>query len=248
MLARTYCACTACAVSLALTARAMYLFCPRAYYTSVLSCFHVRTVLVPLAQCGIDSTGNAPILPACVFYMSACTCTYVLCLYRLYSVLTWTARTMYLSFLCLCLHVRTVLVLLHSVYCASTPCTVFWHGQRGQCTYFARACTCTYVLVLCLKPLHSVYCACTPCTVFWRGQRGRCTYLARACACTYVPCLYPCTVFWYGQPGQCTYIARLRELLDRAMIIVFGLARCTCSATRTVFDMDSLNIWHKQPW
>ena len=63
--------------------------------------------------------------------------------------------------------------------------------------------------------------------------------LARTCcACT------SCTVFWHGQPGQCTYLARVRDLLDRAMILVFGLARCTCRATHTVFDMDSLSIWH----
>ena len=34
------------------------------------------------------------------------------------------------------------------------------------------------------------------------------------CVCT------PCAVFWYGQPGRCTYP-------------VFGLVRCTCSATYT---------------
>ena len=174
--------------------------------TYILCLYHcaVCTVLVPLVQCfGMANTGNVPILPVIVLARTLCDCTiaqFLLCLYPVYSVLARAARAMYLYFPCLCLYVRTVLV-----------------------------------------PLHSVYRACTPCTVFWHGQHGQCTYLARACACTYVLCLYHCTVFWYGPPGQCTYLARLRELL-RAMILVFGLARCTCSATHTVFDMDSLSL------
>ena len=74
---------------------------------------------------------------------------------------------MYLSCPCLCLHVRTVLVPLHNVYRACTPCTVFWHGQHGQYTYLARTCACTYELCL----YH--------CTVFWYRQPGQFSYLAR---------------------------------------------------------------------
>ena len=46
-----------------------------------------------------------------------------------------------------------MLVLLRILYCACTPCTVFWHGQHGQCSYLP-----AFVLVLCLY-------RCTVCTV-----------------------------------------------------------------------------------
>ena len=40
--------------------------------------------------------------------------------------LAWLVRAMYLS--CSCLYCACTL---HSVYCACSPCTVFWHGQHG---------------------------------------------------------------------------------------------------------------------
>ena len=75
-------------------------------------CLYVCTVLVPLVQWfGMDSLGDAPIVrrhaclgvhvvsvlawtawAAYVVYMSACTCTYALCLYN---VLAWTAWAMH---------------------------------------------------------------------------------------------------------------------------------------------------------
>ena len=154
------------------------------------------------------------------------------CLYPLYSVLAWPARAMYLS--CPCSY----------SYCACTiaQCVLCLYLLYSVLAWPARAmylsCSCLYSTVL--VPLHSVYCACIPCTVFWPGQHGQCTYLTRGCACTYVPCLYHCTIIWYRQPGQCTYLIRLRALLDRATILVFGLARCTCRATHT--DMNSLSL------
>ena len=124
-----------------------------------------------------------------------------------------------------------VLVLVLCLY-HCTVCTVL--VPLEQCFGMASTGNEPFLLVLVLD------CACTLCTVLWHGQHGQCTYLARGCACTHVPCLYHCTMFWYGQPGQCTYVARLRELLDRAMIFVFQLDPCTCSATHT--DMDSLSL------
>ena len=111
----------------------------------------VCTVLVPLVQCfGMASTGNVPILP--VLILALCLCHYTVC---------------------------TVLVTL-------------WHGQHGQCTYLARACTHTV-----LVSLHSVYCACTSCTVFGMASKGNVPVLLLLvldCACTIaqcVLCLYP---------------------------------------------------------
>ena len=103
---------------------------------------------------GVASTGDALILLVLVL---------VLCLYSYY------AYTRTVLVLVLCLYHCTVctvlvplvqcssmastgnvptyprlssycLVSLHSVYCACTPCIVVWHGQHGQCTYFARVC------------------------------------------------------------------------------------------------------------
>ena len=90
---------------------------------SIHECYlHACIVLVPLEQCfGVVSTGDVPILPV------------------------------------LCLHVRTVLVTLHSV------CTVL--VPLVQC--FGMASTGSVLILPMLVPLHSVYYACTPCTVFW---------------------------------------------------------------------------------
>ena len=72
----------------------------------------------------------------CLYSYCACTIAQsVLCLYNLYSVRAWPARAMYLlTRVC----ARTVLIPLHSVYCACTPCTVVWHDEQEQCIYFAR--------------------------------------------------------------------------------------------------------------
>ena len=84
----------------------------------------------------VARTGDVPILLVLVLARMYCACTIAqcaLCLYLLYSVLAWPARAMYLSCPCLCLHVRIVLVPLHSVYCACTPCTVLFLYQCTVC-------------------------------------------------------------------------------------------------------------------
>ena len=108
---------------------------------------------------------------ACVVYMTARACTYVLCLYHLHSVLAWTAGAMHrfrkpatctgLHRLCLGLRAWARTLYLYTYSC--TDCaqarvfglarctrtrTVLWHGQPGQCTFRARVhelarCTCT---------------------------------------------------------------------------------------------------------
>ena len=168
----SYCACTIaqCVLclyplysGLAWPARAMYLFCPCLYLYC--GCTIAQCVLCLYL---LYSVLAWPARVSCLYYpclYSYCACTiaqYVLCLYPLYSVLAWLARAIYLL-IRVC--ARTVLVPLHSVYCACTPCIVVWHGQHGQCTYLARVmylsypclysyCSCT--IALCLHLLHSV--------------------------------------------------------------------------------------------
>ena len=63
------------------------------------------------------------VLVLCVWYCTVCTVRV-----PLYRGLAWPARAVYLlAGVC----TRTVVVPLHSVYCACTSCTVFWHGQPG---------------------------------------------------------------------------------------------------------------------
>ena len=154
-------------------------------------------MLIPLARCGIDSPGNVPIFPACVLYMNACTCTYVLCLCRLYGVVSWPARAMYLSCPCLCLHVRTVLVPLQRTllvpfaqcfgmtgagnvpilpvlilartysYCACTIAQCVLLVPRVQCFGMANT---GNVPILPVLVLARMYCACTPVQCFGMGN------------------------------------------------------------------------------
>ena len=136
---------------------------------SVHECYlHVCTVRVPLEQC------LAWLARGCTYLARACTRTMlvlVLCLYS-YCACTRTVIVLVLSLyhctVCIvlvplvqcsgmastgnvptCPHCpRTVLVTLHSVYCACIFCTVVWPGQHGQCTCLARVCTRTVVVPL----------------------------------------------------------------------------------------------------
>ena len=98
----------------------------------VLPVFVLVTVRATIAQCvlcvypfvrwfSMASTGRVPIGPC---FNSYCGCTIaqcVPCLYLLYSGLAWPARVMYALPVFVLVTVR---VLMHSVYCACTPCTV----------------------------------------------------------------------------------------------------------------------------
>ena len=81
---------------------------------------------------------------------------------------------------------RTVLVPLHNVYCACTPCTVVWHGQHGNVPILL-----VFVLVLCLYH-------CTVCTV--RIPLVQCSGMASTGNVPNLPvfvlvlCVYRCTV------------------------------------------------------
>ena len=91
------------------------------------------------------------VLVLCLYLCCACSIAQcILCLYPLYSVLAWPARAMYLlTRVC----PRTVHVLLHSVYCACTPCTVFGIAITGNVSILP-----VFILVLWLYH-------CTVCTV-----------------------------------------------------------------------------------
>ena len=119
-----------------------------------------------------------------------------------------------------------VLVLVPLVQCFAWP-------ARAMCL-FARVRTRTV-----RESLHSVYCACTPCTAFLSASADN----VPTCPCSYS--------YWYSFVQCFAWSARAMYLYARACILiqgnpshvrifVFGLSRCTCSATPT--DMDSLLV------
>ena len=183
----------------------------------------------------------------CACLKSYCGCTIaqcVLCLELLYSVLAWPARVMYrFSRVCTC----TVLVPLHSVYCACTPCTVIQHGSTGNVQIFSRLylyCACTVTqCVLCLYPLYS--------DSAW--QHGQCTYFARVCTRTVVVPFHSvfcactsCTVFWHGQHGQCTDLTRV---CTRTVCLPLHSVYCACTpCTRVCVCFLPIHSGHQVRW
>ena len=137
---------------LAWPARAMYLLarvCTRTVLVPLYSVYCACTVapwvlcLYPLYSDSAWLARAMCLFCPCSYLYCGCTIAQcVLCLYLLYNVLAWPARVMY-RFSRVC--TRTVLVPLHSVYCACTPCTVVRHGSMGNVPILP-----VFVLVLCL--------------------------------------------------------------------------------------------------
>ena len=120
----------------------------RGYYGRCTYLAHACTVLVSLHSACCACTpctvfwhgqhGYVPTYPRLYSYCAYTVAQCVLYLYPLYSDSAWPARAMHLFLpvfvLVLWLYyctVCTVVVLLHSVYCACTSCTVFWYGLHG---------------------------------------------------------------------------------------------------------------------
>ena len=123
-------------------------------------------------------------------------------------------------------HTCAVCESLHCVYCACIPCTVLLLVRTGN----VPTCPCSYSYwyLLCSASL---------------GQHGQCTYLP-----VFVLVLLP-LVQCFAWTARAMYLCARACILVRCFvmsnpshvrILVFGLSRCTCSATPT--DMDSLLV------